>query len=178
MDWSSNKFTTDTQAPENNTPSLDEIDNEGTVSTCWILNYSSSSPCNSEISAILEITINNATTTAIVHTASREVEKAGGRYNRAVRDCCNMRLPNGKICLNRSLWYCNECSIWFERSTYYCKQNGRDCFALHHEPLVTNRWHVFPCRCFHVCCLNLLLQQWLPRLEACYNYALNDFEAS
>ena len=66
-------------------PSLADIDNEGTVSTCQILNYSSSSPQNSEISTISEIPISTATTTTIGHTASREVEKAGGRYNKSVR---------------------------------------------------------------------------------------------
>ena len=139
MDCFSNPFTTDTWTPEKNLPSLDDIDNKGTVYTCQRLKYPSSSPQNSDIRTISEITIATATTTAIGHTASKEVEKEGGRYNRAARGYCNRRLPNGKICPKRSLWYCNGCSIQFGMRNYYCKQNGRDCFASHHEPLVTNR---------------------------------------
>ena len=52
MDCVSNPFTTDTGTPEKNIPSLGEIYNKGTVSTCWSLNYSSSSPYNSDISMI------------------------------------------------------------------------------------------------------------------------------
>ena len=68
-----NNFTTDTWTTAKNIPYIDEIYNEGTVSTCWRLNYSSSSPRNSEISTISDITIATALTTAIGHTASEEV---------------------------------------------------------------------------------------------------------
>ena len=81
----SNTFTTDTRTPVKNTTYLDDIDNESTVSTCRRLNYSISSPRNSEISTIPEIAVVTVTTTPIGHTASKEVEEAGGRYNRAVR---------------------------------------------------------------------------------------------
>ena len=80
----SNEFTKDTRTLENNITYSDEIDNEGTVSTCRILNYSSSSPRNSDISTISEITI--FITTAIGHTALKEFEKVGGSYKRVVRD--------------------------------------------------------------------------------------------
>ena len=58
---------------------------------------------------ISEIMIDTANTTAIGHTSSKEVEKEVGRYNRAARGYFNKRLPNVKICLKRSLWYCNGC---------------------------------------------------------------------
>ena len=44
MDCFSNNFTTDIGTPAKNILSLDEIDKKGTVSTCWILNHSSSHP--------------------------------------------------------------------------------------------------------------------------------------
>ena len=68
-----NLFTTDTGKPSKNMPYLDGIDNEDTVFTCQILNYSSSSPCNSEISTISDITITTALTTAIYHMASKKI---------------------------------------------------------------------------------------------------------
>ena len=68
-DCFNNNFTTYTGKPEKNIPYLDDIYNEGTVSTCRILNYYSSSPRNSEISTILDITIATDPTTAIGHTA-------------------------------------------------------------------------------------------------------------
>ena len=46
-DCFNNTFTTDTGTLEKNIPFLYGIDNKGTVSTCWSLNYSSSSPRNS-----------------------------------------------------------------------------------------------------------------------------------
>ena len=74
VDRFNNTFTTDTGNPEKNTPSLDYIDNEGNVSTCRSLKYSRSSPCNSEVSAISDIMIATALTTAIGHTAAKEVQ--------------------------------------------------------------------------------------------------------
>ena len=68
---------------------------------------------NTDISIISEITIANAPTTAIGHTDSKEVESEVGRYNRAARGYRYRRLPNGKICTKRSLWYCHEYSIRF-----------------------------------------------------------------
>ena len=80
-DCFNNPFTTDTGKPSKNMPYLDGIDNEDTVFTCQILNYSSSSPCNSEISTISDITITTALTTAIYHMASKKIQLEGGRYN-------------------------------------------------------------------------------------------------
>ena len=114
-----NTLKTDTWTSENNITYLDEIDNEGTVSTFQSLNYSSSSPRNSEIRTISDIKIATDPTTAIGHTASKEVKLEGGRYNRADRGYYNRRLPNGKICLTRSLWYCHDCSVRFRRRNYY-----------------------------------------------------------
>ena len=139
MDCFSNHFTTDTGTPAKNIPSIDEIDNEGTVFTFWSLKYSISSPRNSDISTILEITIATATTTDIGHMAPKEIEKEGDRHSRAARGYCNRRLSSGNICLKKGLWDCNSCLVCFGRRTYYCRYNGHDCSALHHEPLVINR---------------------------------------
>ena len=143
VDWFNNTFTTYTGTPEKNITYLGDIYNEDTVFTCWNLNYYSSSPRNSEISTIPDITIATDWTTVIGHTDSKEVELDGGRYNRAARDYWYRRLPNGNICLKRSLWYCHDCLIRFWRRTYYCKQNGRDCFASHHDSLICLPCHVF-----------------------------------
>ena len=78
-------FTTDTGILAKNITSLDDNDNEGTVSTCRSLNYSSYYPRNSEISTILDITIATSPTTAIDQMASKEVQLEGGRYNRVDR---------------------------------------------------------------------------------------------
>ena len=83
VDCFNNNFTTDIGTQENNIPSLDEINNKDTVYTCHILNYSIYYPFNSEIITISDITIATAPTTAIGHTASKEVELEGRRDNRA-----------------------------------------------------------------------------------------------
>ena len=85
VDCFNDTFTKDTGNLTKNVPSLDDIDNKGTVFTFWSLNYSSSSPRNSEISPISEITITTAPTTAIVHTALKEVQLEVWRYNREAR---------------------------------------------------------------------------------------------
>ena len=41
--------------------------------------------------------ITTAPTTAINHTASKEIRLGLGRYNRAARGYLNMSLPSGKI---------------------------------------------------------------------------------
>ena len=118
MDCFSDTFTTDTGKLANNISSLDEIDNQVTVSTCLGLKYSNSSPRNLEIGMISEITITTTDTTYLGHKAWREVEKLGGGCNRAVRGHFNRRLTNGKIFMKSGLFYCNVCSLWFERRTY------------------------------------------------------------
>ena len=135
-DCFNNPFTTDTGTPAKNIPSLDDIDNEGNVSTCRSLYDSSSSPRNSEISTISDITIATDPTTDIDHAASEEFKLEGGRYNREDRGYFHMRLNNGRICLKRILWYCHDLYIRFGKRNYYCKQNGRDCFASHRDSLV------------------------------------------
>ena len=82
-DCFNNPFKTDTGTPAKNIPSLDEIDNKGTVSTCRSLIYFSSSPYNSEISTITDITVSTAPTADIGHTDLNEVQLEGGRYNGA-----------------------------------------------------------------------------------------------
>ena len=57
VDCFNRNFTTDTWITANNIPSLDDIDNKSSVSTCRSLNYSSSYPRNSEIITISDITI-------------------------------------------------------------------------------------------------------------------------
>ena len=66
---------------------------------------------------MLDILISTAKTTAIDHTDSKEVQLKGGMYNRAAGGYLDMRLPNGKRCMKRSLWYCHGYSIRFGRST-------------------------------------------------------------
>ena len=65
------------------------------------------------------------------HTTVKEEVRQGGRYNRAVRGYFNASLPNGNICLGRSLCLYNGFTITFNRITYKCKLIGRDYFALH-----------------------------------------------
>ena len=80
-----NNFTTDTRTTVNNIPSLDEIDNQGTVYTCWRISHYSSSPQNSEISTISDIMIATAPTTDIGYKDVKEIQLEGGRYNGAAR---------------------------------------------------------------------------------------------
>ena len=79
-----NTITTYIGTLSNNTPSLDDIDNKYTVSTCRSLNCSSSSPHNSEIIRISDITIAIDMTTDIDRMDSKEVQLEGGGYNRLV----------------------------------------------------------------------------------------------
>ena len=63
VDCFSNTSTTDTGTPANNMPCFGDIDNKGTVYIYQRLNYSSSSPCNSEIITISDIIIATSTST-------------------------------------------------------------------------------------------------------------------
>ena len=76
-----------------------------------------------------DITIDTDPTTDIDHADSKGFQLDRGRYNRAARGYCHIRLPNGSRCLNRSLWYLHDSFIQFGRSNYYCKHNVSDCFA-------------------------------------------------
>ena len=98
------------------------------------------------------------TTIGSQHTAVKEEAREGGKYNRAVRGRCDVRLPNGKRCLGRSLCFYNGFTIRFNRITYYCKQVGHDYFASHLETIIQHRSHVCSCRPLLVCCLLRLLQ--------------------
>ena len=90
--------------PTNIIPSLDVTDNEGTLYACRRLNYSISSPHNSDISTISDITTAIATTNDEGHASSKEFELEGRRYNRTARGYFHRILPNGRICLEKSLW--------------------------------------------------------------------------
>ena len=72
VDWFNNNFTIDPGATEKNIPSLGEIDKKVIVHAYLRLNYSSSSPRNSEISTVLDIMITTVSTTDIGHPASKE----------------------------------------------------------------------------------------------------------
>ena len=95
VDSRSNNFKTYIGNPTKKIPPLDEIDNKGTVYTCRRFNYSSSSPHNSYIRTISDITITTAPTTAIGYTDLNEVYLEGGRYNREARGYYHRILPNG-----------------------------------------------------------------------------------
>ena len=71
VDCFNNTLTRDTGMMENTIPYLDGIDNKVTLYTYRRLSYSSSSPWNSEISTISDITIDTGPTTDIGHTASK-----------------------------------------------------------------------------------------------------------
>ena len=79
------------------------------------------------------------TTIGSQHIAVKEEARERRRYNRAVRGYCNVRLPNGKICLSRFLCFYNGFNIRFNRITYYCKQVGCDNFALYLGTLIQHR---------------------------------------
>ena len=137
-----NNFTTDTGTLENNILSIDDIDNKRTLCTCWSLKYSSSSYLDPKISRISDITIATAPTNYIGHKALKEVQLEVWRYNTSARGYCYMRLTNEKRCLKSCLWYFHDFSIRFQRSTYYCKYNGCDWFASHHDSIFCLLWHV------------------------------------
>ena len=83
---------------------------------------------------IYDITINSASlldytlatsTNGSQHTAEKEGDIEGGIYNRTTRGYCNVRLTNGQICLNMTLWFYNVYTR-FNKNTYYFQQVGRD----------------------------------------------------
>ena len=95
----------------------------------------------------------------VPHIFPKKKAKLGGRYNRLTRGYCSRKLPNGKRCLHRSLWFCNGCHGFNNKKVYYCRHVHRNCFGMHHDSLVRLPWHV--------CFLYRSLQWWLPRLAAC-----------
>ena len=98
------------------------------------------------------------TTIGSQHTAVKEEAREGGRYTRAVRGYCNVRLPNGKRCFGTSLCFYNDITIRFNMITYYCKQVGHDYFASHIETLIQHRSHVCSSIPLIFCCFLCLLQ--------------------
>ena len=89
------------------------------------------------VSTILDMTLNSASTISIgsQHIAEKEEAKQGGRYNSLTRGYCSGKLPNGNICLQRSLWFC-KIYHRFNKKVYYCRQVRRNCFEMYHDSLV------------------------------------------
>ena len=147
LDCFNNHFSTVTGTPAKNIPLLDEVDDGETFSTCRALYFSSSASRSTEVSTIFGLTFNTASLSASTfvdpaigsqHAAEKEGAKEGGRYNMTARGYYNGRLPNGRIFLKRTLWFCNGCTR-FNKKTYNCKKNGRDCFATHLVSLIHHR---------------------------------------
>ena len=132
-----NPFSNDTGTPENNILPLDEVNNGETFSTFRSLHFSSCISPSAAASTISNITLKSASSISIgsQHTAEREEARERGRYNKLTRVYCSGRLPNGKRCLNRSLWFCKGCNR-FNKKTYYFQQVGHAFFAMHHDSLV------------------------------------------
>ena len=99
-----NNFSSDRGTPEKNIPPLDEVDDEDTVSTWRSLQFYTSISPSAAVSTISDLTQSSAS-----HFSEKEEAKLGGRYNRLTRGYCSWKLPKGKICLQRSLWFCNGC---------------------------------------------------------------------
>ena len=97
-------------------------------------------------------------------TAVKEEYIEEGRYNRAVRGYCNMRLPNGKRYLSRSLCLYNFFTMMFNRITYYCKKVGREYFALYLETLI-HTVHMFDLVVFYL-------------FAVCFIFTMMDTQAS
>ena len=137
QDCFNNPFLPDSGTPENNIPPLDEVDGGDTVSTCRALHFSGFISPSASVNTISEITLNSALSISIgsQHISKREEAREVGRYSRLTREYCSGRLPIGKRCLKRSLWFCKGCNR-FNKKTYYCRQVGRDCFGTHHDSLV------------------------------------------
>ena len=133
-----------TRTSATNISPLDEVDESETIYTFCSLHFYSSVYPSTEASTIYNITLNIdlllaytlvTSTIEYQHTDVKEVAREVGRYNMTPRGYCNGRFPNGNICLNRTLWFCNGC-YRFNKKTYYCQQVGCDCFATHHDSLV------------------------------------------
>ena len=65
-----NNFSTDIGTPENNTPTLDEVNEGDTVYTCHALHFSSSSSRYAEVSTISNITLNSDSSLAYTSATS------------------------------------------------------------------------------------------------------------
>ena len=109
---------------------LDEVDDGAIVSTFCSVHFSSSIFCSTHVSTISDITLNVASssystlvayTIDSLHTDEKYGDKHGIICNRTVRGCYNVRLPNGSICLNITLWFWNLFNK-FNKKAYYCKK--------------------------------------------------------
>ena len=85
------------------------------------------------------------------HTSEREQYIEVGIYNRLTGGYCSGRLPDGKICLKRSIWFYERYNR-FNNKNYYFQQVGRSYFATHHDSLVGLPLHVCSFRSIVICC--------------------------
>ena len=131
QDYFNNNFSSDRGTPENNIPPLDEVDDEDTVSTFRSLQFSTSIYPSAAVSTISDLTQNSAS-----RFSEKQKANLGGRYNRLTRGYCSRKLPTGKRCLQRSLWFCNGCNGFNNKRVYYCRHVHRNCFGMHHDSLV------------------------------------------
>ena len=153
LDCFNSNFPTDIGTPAKNIPPLDEVDEWEKVSTCRALHFYSSIYPSAVVRKLYEITLSSASSisyTSMVYTIGyqhiAEIEEHiyGGRYNRQFRGYCSGRLNNGKICFKRTLWFCNGCDR-FNNKTYYCQQVVCGFFSMHHDSLFSLPWHVCSC---------------------------------
>ena len=107
-----NNFSPNRGNLEKNIPTLDEVNDGDTFSTCRALHFSSCISPSAAVSTISNMTLNSASTISIgsEHISKKEESKQGGRYNRLTRYYCSGKLPNVNRCLQRSLWFCMGCN--------------------------------------------------------------------
>ena len=80
QDFFNDNFSYYIGTPEKNTPPLDEVDDEDTVSTFRSLQFSTSISPSAAVSTILDLPQSSAS-----HFSEKEEVKLGGRYNRLTR---------------------------------------------------------------------------------------------
>ena len=131
QDCFNNNFSSDSGTPAKNIPLLDEVDDEDTVYTCRSLQFSTSISPSAAVSTISDLTQSSAS-----HFSEKEEAKLGGIYNRLTGVYGSRKFSTRKICLQRSLWFCNGCHGFNNKRVYYCRHVHRNCFAMHHDSLV------------------------------------------
>ena len=94
--------------------------------------------------------------------------KYGGKYNMNIRVYFHLRLPNGKIFLNRNLWFLNFLTK-FNKNTYYCKQLDYDCFEISTDSLIHHRWYIWSCCYVNVFLCFLLVWSYLIMMTSYYS---------
>ena len=80
QDCFNNNFSSDSGTPAKNTPLLDKVDDEDTVSTFRSLQFSTSISPSAAVSTILDLTQSSAS-----HFSEKEEYKLGGIYNSLTR---------------------------------------------------------------------------------------------